>query len=404
MPILQRTNPLFGAASVLALLVSFALLPEATQAAESRADGTSANVDAPRERRQPNESDRRFRPRFSGFINAGVSHDADETGYSAQDGDTDFELNSLVGLQGRFELGESTSVTVQGVARGVDEWEPEIEWAMLSHGFGNGLTVRAGRLRVPLFMYSDYLEVGYAQPWARPPQEVYGMVPISSFNGIDAIHEHSLAGGTMTTQVFAGATEDEYRFASDIEVDYELENLFGGSLAWTDDRLTLRLNAARADVGMQERDFRPPLDVDDSGWFAGVGARWETSDWFVVGELTRIQVDSPQYPDTDAGYVSAGYRVGPTVPYVTLAAVESTDDETRAGTPMQVFDMERRAMTLGVRWDAMPRVAIKAEVTYADGLSGTWGGLGGNLHSIMESGRFAHDDAPIGTLSVHAVF
>ena len=393
-------------------LIALAGTPS-VDAAPSTATAESRSVDAEtserlekrlNDMRRDRQPESRFQPRFSGFLNAGVSHDANATGYAAQDDETDVGLNSLVGLQGRFRLADTTHVTLQAVARGRDEWQPEVEWAMLSHAFGNGLAVRVGRLRVPLFMYSDYLEVGYAQPWARPPQEVYGMVPISSFHGGDILYDMDLGGGTLSLQGFAGAAEDDYRFTADKDVDFELDNLWGGAVSWTNDALTLRVNAARADVSMQEPAFRPPLSVDDPGWFAGVGARWDAGNWLLVGELTRIEVDTSHYPNTDAGYLTAGYRFGPVVPYLTFAAVASRDDEARAGTPYRAFDLERRATTVGARWDVMPRVAIKAEVVRADGLSGTWGGLGGNLESMLSRGRFAFGDATVATLAVHAVF
>ena len=40
-------------------------------------------------------------------------------------------------------------------------------------------------MRLPLFMESETLEIGYGQPWARPPEAVYDPVPVRSYLGGD---------------------------------------------------------------------------------------------------------------------------------------------------------------------------------------------------------------------------
>ena len=46
--------------------------------------------------------------------------------------------------------------------------------------------MRVGRVGLPVFMISDYRNVGYANTMLRPPAEMYSQVPINSIDGVDA--------------------------------------------------------------------------------------------------------------------------------------------------------------------------------------------------------------------------
>lgn len=48
-----------------------------------------------------------------------------------------------------------------------------------------------GRLRIPFFYYSEFLEVGYAYNWVRLPSDIYN-ISFSSFDGIDFTQRFSI--------------------------------------------------------------------------------------------------------------------------------------------------------------------------------------------------------------------
>jgi len=61
-----------------------------------------------------------------------------------------------------------------------------VEWANLIYALSPDASVRIGRIVLPTFMVADSRKVGYANPWVRPPVEVYGLVPITQSDGLDA--------------------------------------------------------------------------------------------------------------------------------------------------------------------------------------------------------------------------
>jgi len=112
---------------------------------------------------------------------------ADETfflGYSDKLNTTE---DSLAGLQFGFDINDSMTGTIQLIAKGEDDWQPEMEWAYLSYNTEQGAMFRAGKLRAPIYMYSDYLDLRYAQPFVRPSNGFYSLVRFTSYTGVDAV-------------------------------------------------------------------------------------------------------------------------------------------------------------------------------------------------------------------------
>ena len=53
-------------------------------------------------------------------------------------------------------------------------FKADVDWAYVSYELTPKLLVQAGHKRLPIYYYSDFMYVGYAYPWVRPPQDLYG--------------------------------------------------------------------------------------------------------------------------------------------------------------------------------------------------------------------------------------
>lgn len=150
---------------------------------------------------------------FNGFLSVGGGLiDTDKRDYEGFDDSLSFDTDTVFGLQTSSQLSDNLSATGQIVSRGSDGYEAEIEWAFLTYQMNDELQIRMGRLRAPFFSFSDFLEVGYAYPWIRPPVEVYGNVPFNGVAGIDAIYTQNLDTWDLTWQGYLG------RFRDDVDV------------------------------------------------------------------------------------------------------------------------------------------------------------------------------------------
>lgn len=166
-----------------------------------------------------------------GQMVAGTVTDGDAFPGTGYDSDWDFKDESLFALQVRGDLNAQWSATAQIVARGRDDFDPEFAWAYIGWNGGNGWSAKFGRQRLPLYRYSDFLEVGYAFPWLRVPNAVYNL-EFNNFDGASAAYAFGTGDWFTTLQGSAG------RFEGDIELsgspaDAELASLAGISAETT---------------------------------------------------------------------------------------------------------------------------------------------------------------------------
>jgi hypothetical protein len=402
----------------LSLAVAYALMPSAVMAeqnTEQKIAQLEQQVKALQKQQTASLVDK-FN--FNGFISGAYVSADNDAGYNYTDNSANFSQDSKIGFQGTFNISDSTQAVMQLMMRGEYDWDVEAEWAYLSHRFDNGIKVRGGKLRVPLFMYSDYLDVGYAQPFARPPEEVYGTIPFSSYTGAGIAYDVEYDDSTLSMQAFGGESDVK-------NTNVKLSNLMGANLSWTDEVWTLRgvyataildgdvTRSAQAQVPGQPAGTmftveRTLLSINDArGEFVGVGASYDNGEMLAVIEWTRAEVDGA-YPDTDAGYITLGYRIKAFTPYVTVAYLESTDDEERLPLSQQAafqkiaFNAERTAYSLGLRWDALDNLAVKFDVTYANDFGDSTGGFTANANPL--TGMALYDDTLVYTVKFDAVF
>ena len=138
---------------------------------------------------------------INGFasIVGGKTLDDDTTRYG-YDNDISFKNESVFALQLSADLQDKLSATAQIVARGNNSFDAEFEWAYLTYEFTDELQLSAGKMRVPFYRYSDFLDVGYAYRWVRPPQSVYS-IPFSTYEGLSLLHTSQIGDWDSTLQV-----------------------------------------------------------------------------------------------------------------------------------------------------------------------------------------------------------
>lgn len=330
----------------------------------------------------------------SGFASGAFGIANNDAGYAGYTTDGSYHEDSLFGVQATFKPSKQFEAAIQLVAKGELDWAPKVTSAYIGYTFDNALKLRAGKLRLPLFMLSDYLDLGYAQPWARSPEEVYGRVPITSFTGIDANYEIELDDSYINLQAFTG--NEEMSDESSAGGAGSVEDIVGLVTSWYDDYWTVRASYTVATVkdvnfskmlidtnqdGIPDTTISILPDIDsESGSYASFGIRYEDENWLVMGEATQTRVDG-YFSDSNAGYVTLGYHLNQVMPYVSLARLETVDNEERESlTGMhkitsQSLTYQRNAYSVGTRWDIQPGLAMKFDVTYATKFGDTDGGL-----------------------------
>lgn len=193
------------------------------------------------------------RMRVNGFFSTSVAtsdSDAQLTVVNNLTNSENYTASMVAGLQFDFQANEKTNIVIQMTATGeghkaINDESANLlaEWAYVSYQFTDNLQARVGRLRLPFYRASEYLEVGYAYPWISPPMSVYGLLPLDSYNGVDIIYEFDLFG---ISTVYHG-----YRGVIDINIDigaFKLKNIYGHALTFSKGPVEFRTSFTQANA------------------------------------------------------------------------------------------------------------------------------------------------------------
>ncbi len=305
------------------------------------------------------------------------------------------DKSSLFGIQASSELGKGWSATTQFLARGVDSWKLDTEWAFLSYEVTDNWRLLFGRQRAPFYIYSDFLDVSYAYHWIKPPSGVYSLV-FDVFDGIGSVYNSSIGKLDSTLHVTYGRNRDPAIHLG-LEENLEFSNFFAASWSISHKWLTLRSSYSRTNLtvpvtpmqslydGWRATPYQDVADkleaLNDLADYAGLGITFDSKNYLLVAEITRVQPGNNILPDQDSFYVSVGKHFGPVLFHFTYGEDENVADRSilssvpqNTGTPLDELVMgtqEAFAMvedksafyTFGVRWEMGESTALKAEFT-----------------------------------------
>jgi hypothetical protein len=326
-------------------------------------------------------------------------------------------IDSNLGLQADYTINSWLSVTGQGLVRkdAEDDFGAELSWAFAKARINDELSVRVGRIGLPVFMISDYRNVGYANTFLRPPGELYSQVPFSSINGADLTWQHSFADTTVTAQIAYGGTESQLAGNT-----VEAHGLSAINLVAEHGPLTLRLGRADGKMTINTsaslNGLMAGLRATGTGYhfaqlnqlasdlelhkkkasFTSAGLALDWNNIVVQTEYAKRKTDS-YVNDTSAWYAMAGYRFGKVLPYVIHSelkidsvVVNTVPAACPAGYPAActptlavlsggvntlrntgIGQGEQTTDTIGVRWDFYRSVALKAQIDRVRPQNGT---------------------------------
>lgn len=264
-------------------------------------------------------SEQRFR--INGFASFGITMSDEESAYNGINDDINFRRNTKAGIQMSFALDNKTSVVTQLVSRGTNDFKTNMEWAYLKHQISSSLTAKVGRIRSPFYMLSEYLDVGYAVPWATMPAETYeSLSPFSNMDGADLTYSMDVGDMTGTAQVAYGRVDTS---------TIQLEDVISVGFTLAGDDWQTRLAYSQADTISQLGGVDLfGDDVNVEGSFASLGATYDPGNIYVAAETTVLAVDG-SIADATSSYGTFGYRMGAWMPHITVAVTETDDDDER---------------------------------------------------------------------------
>lgn len=365
---------------------------------------------------------------WSGFATLGYAKsDSPYTYQRFIDDDGTFERDSLLAGQLDLRFTPRWSATLQAKlapsARSDSRWDATPAWAFVAWRPNDDWLLRAGRMRVPLYLHSESLDIGVSHDMARLPHEMYSLAPTNDFNGVYASRNAALGERELSIDLYGGSTSTRPRQwsrdglppllapgASFRNIDIDAVGLV---LTARDARSTLRLGLhttqsrngdgpptpvrfPRVDLGpglgyWQVDNALPGPGVPTTNRFrndvvTGGGELQLGGGWRIAGEFVRMrQRDTELGSDSVAGYAALFKRIGDFTPYVSaarqLSSRELRDWHARLITPalpgfvpgaaqinaaqraaaegLYVFD--QHSLALGSSYALSPTAKIKAE-------------------------------------------
>lgn len=389
---------------------------------ENRLQGTRAAVKENRSRM----ADQNDRLKINGFMSGGFAVlDDEELQYPLYGISNEYNSSSVtkLGIQMTFQVSDKISATTQLTSKGTEDYNVDATWAYLDYQVMDDLKLRLGRTRLPYYLLSEYLDVGYAYPWVRPPIEMYNL-PITETDGLTAFYDVNAGPVNLTFQLYGGSTSgyskelnasfknnNQWSFVTLAEVsDFtfrmaystsELEIVDLGSSGDPGYDLFYGMNSAiTSGTTLLGLTTDLPLVTlgNNKAEYLSAAAMYDNGSLLVMGEIANLSVENVNQPAGDSGYVMVGYRFGKWMPNLTFAKYYTDSDSDQKmkdqiayldtlgstlsnliavpGVPERLASAtalrngisslirQQQSYTLGLNYDLTNRVKLKAEVAF----------------------------------------
>ena len=264
----------------------------------------------------------------------------------------EYRDDNQFGIRLYKSLNDGVALTIQLTANGASDYKLEIDQLFLNFDLNGNTLLSVGKIRPPIFLYSEVLDISHAYPWIQPPDAVYdpSLNPFKSLEGFKLQHVAEI-GPYWTSELvfFMGDTRDPF-VVTDVGLDSELVVDNGYGVSWLINHKWLSLRAlyftadTSADITSNAEVAEllfgtDPLDKSDGAiellsllvsqtagrqvsfiehfvWeedpstYLGFGAMLDFERYFAIMEATRIDVDTNiAAPRQDSYYLTLGHKL-----------------------------------------------------------------------------------------------
>jgi hypothetical protein len=298
-----------------------------------------------------------------------------------------------VGLNVNARITDRVSLASQLYASREEEgFNSHIDWSFISYAVNDNLTVRAGKIKYPVGLVNEYVDVGVAYPWIAPPQLYYGeemngsLATREAYTGASLLLENTTDDWTLTADFFAGEVAGE---------KVTLREMIGLTVAanWDD---TVVLQASTVSAGMYPSEAvitAMPMMVimeDETLTTTSFGIKIDWNNIIAYTEAATIDMGDFEAGNAEVMYTTLGYRIGDWLPFVSYQTYEKNPDEF-----MMTETHEQTITTFGVKYDLARNTALKLEYSTIETDSG---------EGLFEPDGAEVEDATMMSIALDVVF
>jgi hypothetical protein len=295
------------------------------------------------------------------------------TEFTGASNSLDVGLESRIGVQAVVSFDSQWSITAQEVAklRGSTNFDPGTEWLFAQYQPDSNLKLRLGRVVLPVFLASDTINVGYAVPWFRAPNNVYYTEPFNSLDGGQVLWQHSLGALQLALEATYGSTEETISVTGLGLASIKSRSTFNAavSLSWRD--LLVRYAETRLkEMASVPLSATQTLNISLNDRFQCVGVQYDNGGALLMSEWTkRTQPNAPgtnkPFAQDTSWYAGAGWRFGKFTPFVMYSVLN-------VGDSVLVGPGTTHAWDASLRYDVVRNIDLKLQITRTQAANGTY--------------------------------
>jgi len=333
---------------------------------------------------------------FLSVVGTQVVNDTD-TSYNHGMAESEFNIDTYenrLGIQIAADISENIKATAQLLARGGNQYNYniEVDWAYVDMRATKNLNFHVGKYKIPQLLVSDYSDVGFAYPWVRPPQEVYGINPLISLSGLSILYSIPISSSKLNFRLFYGdgthqifipsrtidATNSflppEAKLSKTDLYRIKTKGAWGGEINWVSNSFTFHVSRMETTIALANS---PEIEGRE-GSFTSLGFTMDWNDLVIYAEAISRDAKDPiprMFPDQYGGYATLGYRIKSFMPYYTYGKITEGQDPS----PLAI---EQSSNALGFRFEINKFSAFKMEALQAKPKDGNHG----LFHSPVDDG------------------
>jgi hypothetical protein len=287
----------------------------------------------------------------------------DGTEFSGAAKQFDLGLESRLGVQAVVDFGSGFSVTAQELIRerGSSDFSLGTEWLYLQYVPDPKLKLRLGRVVVGTFLLSDSRNVGYAAPWFRAPNELYGSGPIQFLDGGQALWNSNVGPVGLGLQASFGNTKLSY-LSDGVTSDVTVKNMYNLSASLQYRDLLVRVAQTTINVPTSlplSATLVIPFELKDT--FTTVGMQYDNGTAIVMAEWARrTDTNAPVLGVPVAAsrewYAAGGWRFGKLTPLLIYGKYEPSNSLVQPAGNYGTW-------SASLRYDVIRNIALKAQVS-----------------------------------------
>jgi hypothetical protein len=302
--------------------------------------------------------------------------------------DLDLYTDSILGLQTTYKINDDFSLIAQGVVKKdfFGQNEASIDWGYLKYDSNENFIVKIGKIRTPYYKNSNNQNIGYSKLMIREPIEVYGQIPLSTYNGIEFIYSNIIDKYYYSLQANYGQeTFDTPLYSRNETLTTEIKEVRSLSLSLGNDIIEARgtyLYGRTTTSGKSLNQLFSSLKQTNIKYYTDLAAKYEMdnkvsqyyslgifvdyNDFIFSSEYGQRQVNA-FYANVHGFYTTLGYRFSSFTPYISYAEIKM-DEETsiNSGVPqvdelIKVQNLAQSSNTIGFKYHINQNLDFKFE-------------------------------------------